>query len=126
NAVQPFSLFGGDDAFINYHFRVGNDIIDFSQGRVHIGFSVDDSGLCTPPQTGLDPDRVLLEHSELALSVFSLREMLQAIATNEGHGTDPVRLYHQIIDSYATAAEGRLPDAVHCGDEATDGQPTLN
>src|SRR5690606_28691665 len=32
----------------------------------------------------------------------------------------------QLIDSYASAANGRLPSAVHCGDEMTDGAPSLN
>lgn len=126
DAVQFFSIFGGDDVFINYHFRVGDEIIDFSRGRVRIGISVDDEGVCVPPPGGLETSRVLFEHNEAALRGMSLGAVFTALTTNEGHDTSPVRLYQELIDTYATAAEAGIPDARHCDDETVDGVPTLN
>jgi hypothetical protein len=126
NAVQFFSLFGGDEAFVSYQFRVGNEIVDFNRGRLVIGIGVIDDIQCVPPPEVIDPARVLLETNLAAVTSISLFDVLGALATNDGQKGDPIQLFQQIYDSYATAEEGILPDAVHCGDETTDGVPTLN
>lgn len=40
--------------------------------------------------------------------------------------TNPDLLYQEVYDSYASAPNAQLPNAVHCGDETTNGVPTLN
>ncbi len=109
-----------------YQFHVGDEIIDFNRGRLNIGIDVTDDVQCQPPPEFIDPARVLFETNVDALNNISLFQVLQAIATNDGQNADPVLLYQQIYDSYATADQAILPDAVHCGDETTDGEPTLN
>ncbi len=73
-----------------------------------------------------DPQRVLLEANVNAPSNISLGQVFAAIASNDGQNGDPDRLFQEIYDSYATADQAILPDAIHCGDETTDGVPTLN
>jgi hypothetical protein len=126
DAVQFFSIFGGDEQFVSYQFRVGEEIIDFNRGRVRIGIGVIDDVQCQPPPEVIDPKRVLMETNVDALSNISLFQVLQALATNDGQNADPNLLFQQVYDSYATADQAILPDAVHCGDETTDGVPTLN
>jgi hypothetical protein len=128
NAIQFFSLFGGDEAFVHYQFKVGGEIIDFTKGRVHITIGVEDDDVpqCEVPPDAVRAERMLLESNIAALSKVSLFSVLDALTTNGGHNDDPVRLFQEIYDSYATADEGVLPDAVHCGDETTGGSPTLN
>src|SRR5690606_5260385 len=67
-----------------------------------------------------------LETSVQAMRSLTLRDAFNAMAANDGFDTDGETIYKQIIDSYASASQGRLPDAVHCGDETTNGVPTLN
>jgi hypothetical protein len=127
DAVQFFSLFGGDEAFVVYQFQVGGEIIDFTRGRVRIGIDVfEDPSICEPPEGVLDPERVLMEINVEALQNIDLLSVLNALGANDGQNTDGLTLYQQIYDSYATADQGRLADAIHCGDEMTDGIPTLN
>jgi hypothetical protein len=56
----------------------------------------------------------------------SLRSALDVISANGGFGTNGEDLYHEIIDSYATADQGRLENTPHCGDETTNGEPSFN
>jgi hypothetical protein len=127
DAVQFFSLFGGDEAFVVYRFQIGGEVIDFTRGRVRIGIDIfEDPSVCEPPEGVLDPERVLMETHVDAMINIDLPSVLNALGANGGQNTDGLSLYHQIIDSYATADQGRLPDAIHCGDEMTDGVPTLN
>jgi len=127
DAVQFFFLNGGDDAFVTYLFQVGGDVIDFNRGRLHIGIAVDEvEPPCEVPEGVIDARRALFENSVEALSLVSLADAFAAIASNEGHATDPELLYQQIFDSYASAENAVLPDAIHCGDETTDGEPSLN
>jgi hypothetical protein len=127
DAVQFIFLFGGDEVFISYLFQIGGEIIDFTRGKVRIGIDViEDPSICEPPEGVLDPERVLMEVNLTALANIDLRSVLNAIGTNDGQGTDGELIYRQIIDSYATADEGQLADAIHCGDEMTEGVPTLN
>jgi len=123
--TQFFSLFGGDDAFVSYQFKVGKDIVDFTHGKLHIGIQITEQQ-CQVPDGVLDPQRVLLETHVDAVSSITLGDTLAAIASNGGRSDDPTLIYHQIIDSYASAPNGRLPTAIHCGDEQTNGAPSLN
>jgi len=126
DAVQFFFLKGGDDAFVNYQFVVGAEVIDFTRGRVHVSISVDDSQACQVPPDVTKPERVLLESNVDAVANVSLASVFQALATNGGHSGDGNLLFQQIFDSYASADLGQVPGAVHCGDETTNGVPTLN
>lgn len=127
DAVQFFFLNGGDDVFVTYLFQVGGDVIDFDKGRLHIGIAVDEvEPPCVEPEGLINPRRALFENSVDALSTVNLSDVFGAIASNEDHATDPELLYKQIFDSYASAENAELPDAVHCGDETTEGSPSLN
>ncbi len=126
DAVQFFFLSGGDETFVNYQFKVGGDIIDFNQGRLHVGITVDDSEACQVPSDVTKPERVLLESNVDAVGGVSLDSVFKALANNGGRTGDGNLLFQQIFDSYATADQAQLPGAVHCGDETTDGVPTLN
>ena len=127
DALQQFSIFGGGESFIIYSFQIGGEVIDFTRGRVRIGIDViEDPSVCVPPEEALDPERVLMEINADALGTIDLLSVLNALGANEGMNENGLDLYHQIIDSYATADEGRLAGVVHCGDETTDGTPTLN
>ncbi len=127
NAVQFFSIFSQGESFVHYQFRVGGDVIDFTKGRLHITIGVEeDASVCVPPDGVLMPERILLETNVDAVNNVSLFGVLEALSTNGGRNDDPVALYQQIWDSYATADQARLPDGIHCGDEMTDGVATLN
>jgi hypothetical protein len=124
--TQFFFISPQGDSFVTYSFRVGDDVIEFNRGNLHIGIDVDDQPLCQPPEDVTHVERVLIETNGQAVSGVSLAAVFKALASNGGHGGDPSRLYQEIFDSYATADQGTLPDAIHCGDETTDGDTTLN
>lgn len=126
DAVQFFFLSGGDETFVGYQFKVGGEIIDFGKGKLHIGINVDDSEACQVPPDVTKPERVLMETNVDAVGGVSLTSVFDALATNGGHQGDGQLIYQQIFDSYASADQAQLPGAVHCGDETTDGVPTLN
>jgi len=126
DAVQFFFLSGGDETFVSYQFKVGGEIIDFTKGKLHVGIIVDDSEACQVPDDVTKPERVLLETNVDAVGGVSLSSVFDALATNGGRQGDGRQLYQQIFDSFASADQAQLPDAVHCGDEMTDGVPTLN
>ncbi len=126
-AVQFFSIFSQSDSFVHYQFRVGGEVIDFGKGTLHIGIGVEEeSAACTVPEGALRSERMLLETNVDAVSNVSLFGVLEALATNGGRNDDPVALYQQVWDSFASADQARVPGAVHCGDETTDGVSTLN
>jgi hypothetical protein len=127
NAVQFFSIFSVQDSFVNFQFKVGGEPIDFTKGRLHIDIGIqEDDTVCVPPDGVVMPERVLMETNTSALNNVALTDVLKSLASNGGHSADPLRIYQQIFDSFATADEAQLPDAIHCGDELTDGVPTLN
>jgi hypothetical protein len=127
NAVQFFSIFSAQDSFVHYQFKVGGEVVDFTKGRVHVTIGVEeDPGVCTPPDGVTMPERMLLETNTDALQNVSLLDVFAALATNGGHEGDPLRVYQQIFDSYASAELAQLPDGAHCGDELTNGAPSLN
>jgi len=126
DAVQFFFLSGGDEAFVNYQFQVGGEVIDFTKGKLHVTFTVDDSQDCQVPADVTKPERVLLESNTDAVAGVPLSSAFQALATNAGHEADAKLLFQEVYDSYASADQAQLPDAIHCGDETTDGVPTLN
>ncbi|HET9960163.1 MAG TPA: hypothetical protein VFQ61_36985, partial [Polyangiaceae bacterium] len=123
-ASQFFTIVARQDSFVNFQFAVGKDVIRMNPGTLHIGFTVDEQ--CVRPPGAFDPNRVLLEHNRDAMQQVALRDVFTALATNDGRSADPVRLYQEVIDSFASKARGRLPDAIHCGDESVDGSPSLN
>jgi hypothetical protein len=127
DAIQLFSLFGADEAFVTYQFRVGEEVIDFDHGRLNIGIDVfEDPSICEEPEGVIDPSRVLMETNVEALGNISIFDVFGALASNGGQVSDPERLYQEILDSYASPDNARLPDAIHCGDETTNGGPSLN
>ncbi len=127
DAVKFFSIFGNDDVFLSFRFRIGGDVVDFTRGRVHVGIEVDDQSVeCIPPVGALREERVLLERNVNAVAQISLTNVFDALVSNEGGGGEPLDLYHELIDSYASASNARMPNAVHCGDETTNGEASLN
>ncbi|MDF3069649.1 MAG: hypothetical protein K0R38_5250 [Polyangiaceae bacterium] len=111
--------------FINFHFRVGDEVIEFNKGNLHISISVDDTPACIPPEGATRPERVLLDSNVTTTSVLTLRDALDALATNGGLVANAERLFDEIYDSFSSAP-GQVATAKHCGDEITDGQPSLN
>ncbi len=126
NAVQFVSVEPNSDQFVFYTFRVGNEVIQFLPGRLQIGIGVIEDPEEPQCDTLAIQRRALFDSSVLATSALSMRQVFDALGANEDFATPGERLFQEVIDSYATASEGRLPDAVHCGDESVDGQPTLN
>jgi hypothetical protein len=127
DAVQFFSIFGGDTAFVTYFFKVGGeDPIPFDKGKLQVNIEVDDTEACIPPDGATNPERVLMETNTVAVSQVQLTQVFKALSTNGGHSGDPLRVYQEIWDSYASADQALLPDAIHCGDETTNGFPSLN
>jgi hypothetical protein len=127
DAVQFFSIVGGDDEFVSFLFQIGGQVVDFNHGTLHVGIDViEDPSVCQTPSAVTDPLRVLLESNTLAVQNITLSDVFGALATNGGMSADPNLIYQQIYDSYASAGNGVLKDAVHCGDEMTNGVPTLN
>lgn len=125
--VQFFQLFGNEETFVLYQFQIGEEQVDFGHGRLIVGIDViEDPTVCQSPEGVLDPRKVLLETNLDALANISLFDVLGALASNGGMAADPLLIYQRIYDSYASAENGSIADAIHCGDEMTDGSPTLN
>jgi hypothetical protein len=124
DAVQFFNIFGAGDTFVSYQFQVGGEIVDFDHGRLHVGIDVIEAEV--PCEGVTMPERMLMETNTQAVSNVGLAQVFKALANNGGHVGDGDALYRQIFDSYASADLGEVPEAVHCGDEQTDGVPTLN
>lgn len=126
-AVQFFSIFSRSDSFVNFSFQIGGEVINFNQGRVNISIDVTEAEpQCDSPPNVTRPERVLLENDATALGNIRLTDVFDALASNGGFQGSGLRLYQEIYDSYASAGQARLPDAVHCGDELTNGAPSLN
>lgn len=128
SAFKTFSIESNRDTMVTYSFLVNGNRITFGDpGRVIVGVDVieGNDGGNNPPPPPFDR-RSLMENNRDALALFNIQRTFEAAQTNANLPADPVLLYHQIIDSYAPAAAGREPTAVHCGDETTNGQPSLN
>lgn len=131
DAIQNFTVFPNNGSFVFYTFRVGDNVISFEPGSVNVVFDVIEDGVVVDPTERCDDVAGMkrpsvLETSVQAMRSLTLRDAFNAMAANDGFDTDGETIYKQIIDSYASASQGRLPDAVHCGDETTNGVPTLN
>ncbi|HWB77564.1 MAG TPA: hypothetical protein VG755_21510 [Nannocystaceae bacterium] len=70
----------------------------------------------------VDPRRAIFETNVAVLEPFTLEAVLHHAAKNAGYKVTPEETYQRIIDTYATAAQGRF-DGQHCDDELPD--PTL-
>jgi hypothetical protein len=121
---QSFDIQSNQETLVHFDFEVDGERISFPPGRLIVKIGVQEREGGVPP-SGMNPRRTLLETNQTAVSAFSLEQALQAIQLNSGLTPDPVLLYQQIIDSYASAP-GQVPSAAHCGDETTDGAPSLN
>ena len=121
---QQVNVVADQRAFVRYDFQVDGSQVTFGPpGRLTVGIGIheQDAG----PQSGLNPRRSLIETGQQAVAAFSLSSALGAIEANSGIAPNPNLLYRQIIDSYSSAP-GKEPTATHCGDETTDGSPSLN
>jgi hypothetical protein len=126
SATQNFSISSGVDTQIFYTFETDGQIIRFEKRG---GLVITPQVIETQPDTGVEPPPdfgSVIELNRSALSSFTLAEVMGAIATNAGLPSDPTLLYQTVIDSYASAANGQLEIARHCGDETTNGEPSLN
>jgi hypothetical protein len=127
NAVQFFSIFSRSDSFVNFSFQVGGEVLNFNQGRLNVGIDVTEVGeQCQTPPGVTRPERVLLENNADAVAKIGLRDVFNALASNGEVKGDGELLFNQIYDSFASADLARVPSAVHCGDEVTNGAPSLN
>ena len=127
NATQFFSIFSRSDSFVFYQFQVGGEVLEPNQGRVHVGIDVFEAEpQCDTPPGTTKTGRVLLETNEAATQQLTLRDVFDAIVRNSGLNGDGETVFRQVFDSYASAENAQEPTAVHCGDEQTNGQPSLN
>jgi hypothetical protein len=125
STFQTFTIESNGETSVLYPFLVDSNQVTFGPpGRVSVGVGIIEQNEPPPPTGPLDR-RTLIETNAQALSLFDIRQAFEAIQVNANLPADPDLLYHQVIDSYASAP-GRLPGAVHCGDETTNGQPSLN
>jgi hypothetical protein len=132
SATKFVSIFSNQNSSLSFEFETNGEIIDFQPGGTLTikPVIIEDGGVDRPDGGDGDGDgdvdvSNVIETQRSALD-FSLREVLGTVAQNGGFTSDPELLYQSIIDSYASKGKGRLESAVHCGDETTDGVPTLN
>src|SRR5690606_15017108 len=110
-----------DSSFVFYTFRVGDNVISFEPGTINVIFEVIEDGVVNPNPTDPCDDTAgmkrpsVIETSIDALRFVTLRDVFNAMATNDGFSTDGEMIYKEVIDSYASAGQARLPDAIHCG-----------
>jgi hypothetical protein len=127
--TQFVTVSSGFDTQVSYTFETDGEIIRFEpRGGLVIRTTVieraPEGGI---PDAGPPPDfGSVIELNRDVLVSFSLAETLSAVATNAGSPSNPTLLYQSLIDTYASAENARLPSARHCGDEVTDGSPSLN
>lgn len=125
SSFQVFDIQSNGETFVKFDFEVDGRRVGFGPpGRVIVGIGVHEKEGGTPG--GLNVRRSLLETNQTAVSIFSLEQVLAAAGQNSGVFVDPNELYQRLVDTYASAPTGRLPDAAHCGDEITNGSPSLN
>jgi hypothetical protein len=120
-ATQDFFIASDEETFVGYRFETGGVTVDLGTGRLIIDIEVDENGGGVVD----DPRLTVMENAREALP-FSLEETLATALANAGSGLDALAAYHSIIDSYATAADGRDPSGRHCDDQLTAGTPSLN
>jgi hypothetical protein len=124
SSFQNFAISANDETVVSYRFETNGEIVEFGQGRLIVQIEVEEVEPLPP-----NARRGVMETSVDALSGLTLRDALDAALRNSGASASRVTstdVYHAIIDSYSTAELGRDPDASHCDDEQTDGQPSLN
>jgi hypothetical protein len=115
---QTFRISTNQETFVGYTFETNGEIVEFGQGRLIIDLAVNE-------RSG-DPRRTVMETGLDALSGLTLRGTLDAALNNAGIGSVAGEdVYHAIIDSY-NQSPGRDPGLIHCDNETTDGQPSLN
>jgi hypothetical protein len=125
SAFQVFTIQSEQETFVKFDFEVDGQRVGFGPpGRVIVGIGVHERESGAPP--GVNPRRSLMETNQTAVAAFSLQQVLSAAEQNSGLVPDPLARYHELIDTYASAANARLSGAVHCGDETTNGAPSLN
>lgn len=120
-STLDFFISVNEETFVNYRFRTDGDIVEFGEGRLIVDIEVEEG----PGGGGNDPRRGVMENGIDALP-FSLEDTLSTALRNAGSSLDGLSAYHAIIESYATRADGLDPAAIHCDDEITNGQPSLN
>jgi len=124
SSFQTFSIAANEETVVSYRFETNGEVIEFGQGRLIIRIEVEER-----ESLGENARRGAIETSLGALTGFSLRDTLTTALENSGaaaSGVTALDAYHAIVDSYSTAELGRDPDAAHCDDELTAGQPSLN
>lgn len=124
SSFQTFGIAANEETSVVYRFETSGEVIEFGQGRLIVRIEVEEREPLPP-----NSRRGVIETSLDALTGFTLRDTLDAALRNSGarnSGVTSSEVYHAIIDSYSTAALGRDPDAAHCDDERTNGEPSLN
>jgi hypothetical protein len=130
--TQFVSVSSGSDTQVFYTFETNGQIVRFEpRGGLTIrpviiedNDASFDAGLdAGPPPADFGS---VIEINRDALSSFTLADVMNAVAVNAGLSSNAQLLYQTVIDSYASVPNGRLKSARHCGDEVTDGNPSLN
>lgn len=122
-STLDFFISVNEETFVSYRFRTAGDVVEFGEGRLIVDIEVEEGQ--GQGGGGNDPRRGVMENGIDALP-FTLEDTLSTALRNAGSGLDGLSAYHAIIESYATRAQGRDPAAIHCDDELTNGQPSLN
>jgi hypothetical protein len=124
SSTKEFSIFSQNDTQLSFTFETNGEIINFGPGGnlVITPVVIEDDGTDPP-----DPvDFGLVMENQRSAMPWSLREAMGSLAENAGLVGDADFTYQSLIDTYASADQGRLGEASHCGDETVDGAPTLN
>src|SRR4029078_5279118 len=116
---QTFTIHGNEETQVGYRFETNGEVVDFGQGRLIVTLDV--------KERAGEARRTVIETGQEALNGLSLRDTLDAALSNAGTGTAFAAedVYHAIIDGY-NASPGRSPGLVHCDNQSTDGQASLN
>jgi hypothetical protein len=110
-----------EETFVSYRFETAGDVVEFGDGRLIVDIEVDE----VQGNGGADPRKGVMENAREALP-FSLEDTLSLALANAGSSLDATSAYHGIIDSYATAADALDPTVIHCDDQVSGGQASLN
>jgi hypothetical protein len=116
---QSFEIHGNEETVVGYRFETSGEVVDFGQGRLIVTLDV--------AERSGEARRTVIETGQTALAGLTLRGTLDAALRNAGspRAVSAQDVYHAIIDSY-NESPGRDPDASHCDDQRTDGEPSLN
>ena len=118
--MQNVQVLVDGESTLVFAFETDGQVLELGDGRLVIDIAVSE----TASSGGFGS---VIQTNPAALGTFSLRNTLEAALQNAGRLVSADSAYHAIVDSYATAADGRDPAASHCDDQSAEvGGPGLN